>query len=80
MVIYLRGWIQNIGLKDAFRSHILILMVIFFLQLHNHLPGIDRLQENQEPTVGRTYFDLNMPIQQSLKLNIFQHGLLRSIN
>ncbi|EDW59788.2 terminal uridylyltransferase Tailor isoform X2 [Drosophila virilis] len=52
MVIYLRDWIQNIGLKDVFRSHILILMVIFFLQLHNHLPGIDRLQANQEPTVG----------------------------
>ncbi|XP_064540178.1 terminal uridylyltransferase Tailor-like isoform X2 [Drosophila montana] len=52
MVIYLRGWIQSIGLQTSFRSHILILMVIFFLQLHNHLPGIDGLQKNLEPTVG----------------------------
>lgn len=53
MVIYLRKWIHSRHLSRGFRSHILILMVIFLLQIHNYLPGIDKLQENLIPTVGR---------------------------
>lgn len=55
MVIYLRKWIQSkkVVVSKGFRSHILILMVIFMLQIYNYLPGIDKLQENLIPTVGR---------------------------
>lgn len=53
MVIFLRKWIKSKDLSKGFRSHILILMVIFLLQVKNYLPGIDKLQENLKPTVGR---------------------------
>ncbi|KAL7728988.1 hypothetical protein ACLKA6_019824 [Drosophila palustris] len=53
MVIYLRGWIENCNLKEQFRSHIIILMVIYFLQVSNFLPGIQKFQENLLPTIGR---------------------------
>ncbi|EDV91162.1 GH15676 [Drosophila grimshawi] len=52
MVIFLRGWIKDIQLHSEFRNHILILMVIFFLQHEHYLPGIDKLQANQSASIG----------------------------
>ncbi|ALC45767.1 maker172, partial [Drosophila busckii] len=52
MVTYLRSWIEEICLREVFRSHILIFLVIYFLQIENHLPSIKALQLNLEPTFG----------------------------
>lgn len=53
MVIFLREWTRLKNLHEAFRGHIIILMVIFFLQIKNYLPGIDKLQKNLYASVGR---------------------------
>lgn len=53
MVIFLREWTRLKNLHKAFRGHIIILMVIFFLQIKSYLPGIDKLQTNLYPSVGR---------------------------
>ncbi|KAH8419011.1 hypothetical protein KR222_000761, partial [Zaprionus bogoriensis] len=73
MVIFLRGWTKRRNLGTAFRSHILILMVIFFLQIQNHLPGINKLQENLVPSPGpwvESFRELELSTFKMLKLNV----------
>ncbi|XP_070137973.1 terminal uridylyltransferase Tailor-like [Drosophila bipectinata] len=50
MVIYVRAWLKKHGL-DGFRSHIIILMVIFFLQIRGKLPAIKKLQDGLSPNL-----------------------------
>ncbi|XP_003736704.3 terminal uridylyltransferase Tailor-like [Drosophila pseudoobscura] len=52
MVIFLRAWSQKHGLSGRFRSHIFILLVIFFLQVQGHLPAIKDLQTDLVPNVA----------------------------
>ncbi|XP_017144120.1 terminal uridylyltransferase Tailor-like isoform X2 [Drosophila miranda] len=52
MVIFLRAWSQKHGLSRCFRSHIFILLVIFFLQVQGHLPAIKDLQTDLVPNVA----------------------------
>ncbi|KAH8344007.1 hypothetical protein KR084_003139, partial [Drosophila pseudotakahashii] len=52
MVIYLRGWVKKQQIQSAFRSHLLILMVIFFLQVRGFLPSVCQLQYQLIPDVG----------------------------
>lgn len=56
MVIFLREWTRLNNLHEGFRGHIIILMVIFFLQIKSHLPGIDKLQKNLYTSVGRKFW------------------------
>uniref|UniRef100_A0A6P4E386 Poly(A) RNA polymerase, mitochondrial-like n=1 Tax=Drosophila rhopaloa TaxID=1041015 RepID=A0A6P4E386_DRORH len=52
MVVYLRGWAERQQIHSAFRSHLLVLMVIFILQVRRHLPTIYMLQNGLKPDVG----------------------------
>ncbi|XP_026850863.1 terminal uridylyltransferase Tailor [Drosophila persimilis] len=52
MVIFLRAWSQKHSLSRCFRSHIFILLVIFFLQVQGHLPAIKDLQTDLVPNVA----------------------------
>ncbi|XP_022222214.1 terminal uridylyltransferase Tailor-like [Drosophila obscura] len=51
MVIFLRAWSQEHGIKKYFRSHIFILLVIFFLQVQGHLPAVKELQAGLLPNI-----------------------------
>ncbi|XP_017056994.1 terminal uridylyltransferase Tailor-like [Drosophila ficusphila] len=51
MVIYLRRWVQKNQIA-GFRVHILILMVIFFLQVRGKLPSVSELQSGLSPNIG----------------------------
>jgi len=55
MVIYLREWAEKHQIKSVFRSHLLVLMVIFFLQVRGYLPSVFQLQSGLNPNVGREY-------------------------
>ncbi|XP_023160329.2 terminal uridylyltransferase Tailor-like [Drosophila hydei] len=59
MIIYLRDWIRKHGQQDMFRSHLLLLMLIFFLQIREHLPGIHVLQAGLSPQIGPVICDFN---------------------
>ncbi|XP_037730283.1 terminal uridylyltransferase Tailor-like [Drosophila subpulchrella] len=52
MVIYLRGWAEKHQIKSVFRSHLLVLMVIFFLQVRGYLPSVFQLQRGINPDIG----------------------------
>ncbi|KAH8310036.1 hypothetical protein KR044_004133, partial [Drosophila immigrans] len=67
MVVYLRVWLKNHNLFDKFRSHVIVLMVIFYLQVSNFLPGIKKFQEYQLPTCGPWVVTFN-----ELKLTSFK--------
>ncbi|XP_060648125.1 terminal uridylyltransferase Tailor-like isoform X2 [Drosophila nasuta] len=47
MVIYLRDWTNKHNLSGSFRSHIIVKMVIYFLQVAKFLPGIQHFLKNQ---------------------------------
>ncbi|XP_017046695.1 terminal uridylyltransferase Tailor-like isoform X2 [Drosophila ficusphila] len=53
MVVYLRGWAKKQDIWSDFRSHLLVLMVIFVLQRQGQLPTINQLQHALQPDVGR---------------------------
>ncbi|TDG45871.1 hypothetical protein AWZ03_007726 [Drosophila navojoa] len=59
MIIYLRGWIKMHGLHEEFRSHILLLMVIFHLQIRKELPSIHKLQADLSPRSGPYIYHFN---------------------
>ncbi|XP_017012700.2 terminal uridylyltransferase Tailor-like [Drosophila takahashii] len=52
MIIYLRGWVKELQIQSAFRSHLLVLMVIFFLQVRGYLPTVYQFQDQLIPDVG----------------------------
>nr|XP_036675129.1 terminal uridylyltransferase Tailor-like [Drosophila suzukii] len=63
MVIYLREWAEKHQIKSVFRSHLLVLMVIFFLQVRGYLPSVFQLQSGLSPNVGpwiTTFCKLNL--------------------
>jgi len=69
MVIYLRGWAEKHQIKSVFRSHLLVLMVIFFLQVRGYLPSVFQLQSGLNPNVGREYIFISCWVH-CIKLSI----------
>lgn len=46
LCIYMKRWLQLIGMKNDFNTYSINLMVIFYLQTLEHLPPIAKLFED----------------------------------
>lgn len=59
MCIYMKKWLNRLGLKGDFSTYSMNLMVIFYLQKLNHLPPLSKLFDNVDMQtaliIGRKY-------------------------